>query len=338
MILITGGAGYIGTHTCSALHASSKPFLIIDDFSNSSPLILERLSQLCGYDVDYIEGNIKDAYLLNDIFQKYPITGVIHFAGSKYVGESVAKPIQYYHNNLTGLLTLLESMIMAGVKNLVFSSSASVYGEPQEVPLTEEALVHPINPYGRSKLMSEQILKDVALAHPDMRIACLRYFNPIGAHESALIGEVSRGIPNNLLPYILKVASKELAILKVFGDDYPTPDGTPLRDYIHVMDLAEAHVAALEYLEKAAQAIQIINLGTGRGISVLEIIRTFEKVNKVKIPYEIDQRRPGDAAQYWADPSKAEKVLHWKAKRSLDKMLIDSWSWHTKNSICLHFK
>ena len=337
-ILITGGAGYIGSHTLVELSSSGFEFIVYDNLSNSSKEALKRVEQIIGKTIEFIEGDIRDKRLLQKVFSKYNIDSVIHFAGLKAVGESVEKPLEYYDNNINGTLTLLEVMKEYNCKKIVFSSSATVYGDPKEVPITEEAQtgVGITNPYGRSKYFIEEMLKDLYISDNSWKIAILRYFNPIGAHESGLIGEDPNGIPNNLMPYISQVAVGKLKELQVFGDDYDTVDGTGVRDYIHVVDLANAHVKALEYLNNSTFDIKnlplICNLGTGKGYSVLEIVNAFKQVNGVKVPYKIVARRDGDIAICYANSKKANKLLNWEAVRGIEQMCKDSWNWQSKNS------
>lgn len=327
MILITGGAGYIGSHTCAVLAQANESFIILDNFSNTSHRAVSRLTSLLGEKPLCIEGDVRDTGLLDSLFKNHAITDVIHFAGSKYVGESIAKPLMYYDNNLPGLLSLLRAMEKAKVWNLVFSSSAGVYGSPKQNPVKEDFPMAPMSPYGHTKAMSEQILIDLKHQNPLWHFAALRYFNPIGAHESGKIGEEALGIPNNLLPYVTKVAIKELPHLNIFGGDYATPDGTPVRDYLHVMDLAEGHVSALRHIREHGSDMLTVNFGAGHGMSVLEIVASFEKVIGVSIPYKIMPRREGDSPECWADTQKAAQLLNWKAKRGLDQMLADAWQW-----------
>ncbi len=326
MILVTGGTGYIGSHTCVALAQAGHGIVILDNLSNSRVSVIDRLESLCGKRPQFIEGDIRDTSLLDRIFAGHPIRAVMHFAGLKAVGESVEKPLAYYDNNVHGTLQLLAAMRRAGVKTLVFSSSATVYGDPASVPIREDFPRSATNPYGRSKLIIEDILADLALAEPGWRIARLRYFNPAGAHESGLIGEDPQGIPNNLMPFVAQVAAGRREFLNVWGDDYPTPDGTGVRDYIHVVDLAEGHVAALDYLDQQG-GLFTVNLGTGQGYSVLDIVRAFEQASGRPIPYKITARRAGDIAQCWADPGLAHELLGWKAKRGLEQMCADAWRW-----------
>ena len=327
MILVTGGAGFIGSHTCAALAQAGLPFLILDNFSNSRRSVLERLARITGAPVPCVEGEVRDEALLARLFAQHPITGVIHFAAFKAVGESVREPLRYYDNNVAGTVALLRAMQVAGVRTLVFSSSATVYGEPASLPIREDFPLSATNPYGWSKLMMEQVLADVDAAEPGRwRIARLRYFNPVGAHESGLIGEDPQDVPNNLAPYVAQVAAGQRDALSVYGNDYPTPDGTGVRDYIHVCDLAEGHVAALRYL-RDHPGLLTLNLGTGRPASVLEMVRGFERASGRPVPYRIVPRRPGDVAACWADPSQAERLLGWRAERDLDAICTDAWRW-----------
>lgn len=330
-ILLTGGAGYIGSHTVVELLETGYKVIITDDFSNCSPKVIDQIERITGnrpicYAIDVANRDSLDA-----VFQRENIDAVIHFAGFKAVGESVQKPLKYYRNNLDTTLTLLETMARHGVRKFVFSSSATVYGVPETVPLTEDMPTSCSNPYGWTKWMIEQILRDAAVADSELSIVLLRYFNPIGAHESGLIGEMPQGIPNNLLPYVSGVAAGTLEKLHVFGNDYPTPDGTGVRDYIHVVDLAKGHLAALQYADEH-MGVEAINLGTGHGYSVLEIVNAFERANQVQVPYEINDRRPGDVAECYADTSKAERLLHWKAERDIEQMCRDAWRWQTNLS------
>lgn len=329
-ILITGGAGYIGSHTAVELLKNGEELVIVDNFSNSSPEVLEKIKKITGKDFKFYELDLLDEEKLDNVFKENKIEAVIHFAGLKAVGESVEKPIEYYHNNITGTLILLKTMKKYNCKKIVFSSSATVYGNPQKLPIAEDSPLSTTNPYGSTKLMIEQILQDVAVADKDFCIAILRYFNPIGAHESGLIGEVPNGIPNNIMPYIMKVAKGEYKELTIFGDDYPTKDGTGVRDYIHVVDLSKGHLKALDKIRKEA-GVKIYNLGTGNGYSVLELVKNFEKVNNVKVNYKIGPRRPGDIPACYANPRKAEKELGWKAEKGIEEMLKDSWNFVNKN-------
>ncbi len=335
-ILVTGGTGYIGSHAVVALSAAGYYPIIIDNLSNSKAAVLERIMAITGNRQPFYKTDLRDRTALDMVFQKHRVSAVIHFAGLKAVGESVVKPLCYYENNIEGTLALCSVMAAHGVKRLIFSSSATVYGDPLTVPIREDFPLAPTNPYGRSKLMIEMILQDLYGAEPAWQIALLRYFNPVGAHESGLIGEDPQGSPNNLMPYISQVAVGRRERLNVFGDDYPTPDGTGVRDYIHVMDLAEGHVAALQYMETVssvspAHAPLIINLGTGQGYSVLELLHTFEKVSCKTVPYSITDRRPGDIPTCYADRSLASSLLGWKAQRSLADMCADTWRWQSSN-------
>lgn len=329
-VLVTGGAGYIGSHCYVALIEAGWQPLILDNLSNASPAVIDRIERITGQKPGFIEGDVRDSALLDDIFSSHEITGVIHFAALKAVGESVSKPLEYYDNNVHGTLTLLATMRRAGVKTFVFSSSATVYGEPDLLPITEDFPRSAANPYGGSKLAVENILADLAHAEPDWRIARLRYFNPVGAHESGLIGEDPLGVPNNIVPLIARVAIGRLDQLSVYGGDYPTRDGTGLRDYIHVMDLAEGHLAALDYINRQP-GLLTVNLGTGRSVSVLELVAAFEQASGRKVPYRIVERRPGDVAECWADPTLAQQLLGWKAQHDLDRMCADSWRWQSMN-------
>ena len=327
MLLVTGGTGFIGSHTCVALFEAGRDLLILDNLSNSRADVADRLGTLCGQRPVLIQGDVRDAALLERVFADHPIGAVMHFAGLKAVGESIDQPLAYYDNNVRGTLELLAAMRRAGVQTLVFSSSATVYGDPARVPIREDFPRSATNPYGRAKLMIEDILADLHRAEPEWRIARLRYFNPVGAHESGLIGEDPQGIPNNLAPYIAQVAAGRREFLSVFGNDYPTPDGTGVRDYIHVMDLADGHVAALNYLEQNEGAPLTVNLGAGRGYSVLEMVAAFERASGRAVPYRFAPRRPGDIAQCWADPSLAHELLGWRAVRGLDTICTDAWRW-----------
>ena len=329
-ILVTGGAGYIGSHTVLELLNEGYQVVVVDNLVNSSDQSLLRVQQITGRKPIFYEFNVINKPALDEVFSRHNIDAVIHFAGLKAVGESVANPIRYYRNNLDSTLILCEVMAKHGVKNIVFSSSATVYGEPETVPITEDFPISAQNPYGQTKLFSEIILKDVNTADPEWNIALLRYFNPVGAHESGFIGEDPNGIPNNLMPYISQVAVGKLEQLAVFGDDYPTPDGTGVRDYIHVVDLARGHLKALEKLDENPGVVTY-NLGTGKGSSVLEMIQAFEEASGIKIPYKIAPRRPGDAASCYADATKAEKELGWKAEYDIKKMCEDAWRWQSNN-------
>ena len=329
-ILVTGGAGYIGTHTLVELLNRGHDVVVVDNYVNSHPESLDRVREITGKTFPFYEANVCDEAALDRIFDENRVDCVIHFAGLKAVGESCAKPLMYYRNNLDGMLSLISSMRKHDVKRFVFSSSATVYRSDAGMPVDEESPLGCINPYGWTKFMGEEILRDVAKAEPDWSVVLLRYFNPIGAHESGKIGEDPNGVPNNLMPYITQTALGRLKELHVFGNDYPTPDGTGVRDYIHVVDLAEGHVAAIEYARDHT-GCEAFNLGTGEGYSVLDIVHAFERVNHVKVPYEIAPRRAGDPPTVFAKVGKAERLLHWKAKRTLDQMCADSWRWQTQN-------
>ena len=330
-ILVTGGAGYIGSHTCVELLNSGYDVVVMDNLYNASEKALERVEQITGKKVTFYNVDMLDKEAMNQIFEKEKIDSVIHFAGYKAVGESVQKPLEYYHNNITGTLNLCDVMRNHGVKNIIFSSSATVYGDPAFIPITEECPKGKItNPYGQTKGMLEQILTDLNVSDPEWNVVLLRYFNPIGAHKSGLIGEDPKGIPNNLLPYIAQVAVGKLEKLGVFGDDYDTPDGTGVRDYIHVVDLARGHVKAIQKLEEEPK-VRIYNLGTGHGYSVLQVLHAFEKACGKTLPYEIKPRRAGDIATCYCDASKAYKEMGWKAERDLKKMCADSWNWQKNN-------
>ena len=329
-ILVTGGAGFIGSHTCVELLEAGYEVVIVDNFSNSKPEALNRIKKITGKDFAFYEADLLDLEALEKIFEENKIDAVIHFAGLKAVGESVQKPVEYYHNNITGTLMLIKAMRKYGCKKIVFSSSATVYGPVNKAPYTEDMPTSATNPYGYTKVMIEQILRDVYVSDNDWSVSLLRYFNPIGAHKSGLIGEDPNGIPNNLLPYICQVAVGKLEKLGVFGDDYDTPDGTGVRDYIHVVDLALGHVKAIEKLQENP-GLKIYNLGTGHGYSVLDIVKNFEAASGVHIPYEIKPRRAGDIATCYCDASKAYKEMGWKAERDLKKMCADSWNWQKNN-------
>ncbi len=329
-ILVTGGAGYIGSHTCIELLNNNYDVVVIDNLCNSSKESLNRVKTITGKEVTFYEQNILDESALANIFSEHDIDAVIHFAGLKAVGESVEKPLEYYQTNLTGTLVLFKVMRDFNVKNFVFSSSATVYGDPHTVPITEEFPLSATNPYGRSKLIIEEISHDLFVADSSWNIALLRYFNPVGAHKSGLIGEDPNGIPNNLIPYISQVAIGKREILSVFGGDYDTPDGTGVRDYIHVVDLARGHIKALEKLT-SKPGLVIYNLGTGQGYSVLEMIRAIENASHRKVPYQIVARRPGDIATCFADPAFALQEIGWKAEYGLDEMAEDTWRWQSKN-------
>ena len=330
MILVTGGTGYIGSHTVVELLAAGKDVLILDNYANSSPKVLERIAKISGRAPAFREGDIRDADGLRALFAAHRIEAVIHFAGLKAVGESVEQPLTYYDNNVNGTLRLLQAMRQAGVRRLVFSSSATVYGDPHHVPIREDFPLQATNPYGRSKLMVEEMLRDLQRAEADWQIAILRYFNPVGAHPSGLIGENPNGIPNNLMPFVAQVAVGKRAQLSVFGNDYPTPDGTGVRDYIHVVDLAQGHLAALAALARSGQSLTV-NLGTGQGYSVLDMVRAFEAAGGRPVPYQIVARRAGDIATCYADPQLAGELLGWQARRGIGEMCADAWRWQSKN-------
>ena len=330
-ILVTGGAGYIGSHTCVELLAAGYEVLVVDNFSNSKPEALRRVEEIAGRKLGaFYRADIRDKAALREIFKAHAIDAVIHFAALKAVGESVAKPLMYYDNNIAGTVALAEVMAEAGVKSLVFSSSATVYGDPASVPIREDFPTGPTNPYGRTKWMMEFVLSDLAAADPEWRVALLRYFNPVGAHASGRIGEDPNGLPNNLMPYVSQVAVGRLPQLRVFGGDYPTPDGTGVRDYIHVVDLAVGHVAAVRRLTERP-GVLTVNLRTGRGYSVIEVVKAFEKASGRPVPYEIVARRPGDVAQCYAEPGLAERELGWRAERGIDEMCADAWRWQRSN-------
>ncbi|WXL27263.1 UDP-glucose 4-epimerase GalE [Ectopseudomonas mendocina] len=330
-VLVTGGAGYIGSHTVLALLEAGYEVVVLDSLCNSSVESLRRIESISGCSLDFVEGDIRNRALLDKLFTEHRISCVLHFAGLKAVGQSVREPLAYYENNVSGTITLCQAMAAAGVFTLVFSSSATVYGEPKQMPIREDFPTGtPTNPYGRSKLMVEEVLGDLANSDARWSIALLRYFNPVGAHDSGLIGEDPEGIPNNLLPFIAQVAVGKLSELAIFGGDYPTSDGTGVRDYIHVVDLADGHLKALQVIT-GRQGVHIWNLGTGNGYSVLQMLRAFEVACGKTLPYRIAPRRSGDIAECWADSSKAERELGWKAKRSLAQMMEDTWRWQSRN-------
>lgn len=331
-ILITGGTGFIGSHACVSLAQAGHELVILDNLCNSRADVIDRLASICDKRPAFIQGDVRDAATLNQVFAEHPISAVVHFAGLKAVGESSEKPLEYYDNNVTGTLQLLAAMNRAAVKILVFSSSATVYGDPASVPIREDFPRSATNPYGRSKLIVEDILADLHKADSQWRIARLRYFNPVGAHESGLIGETPQGTPNNLMPYVAQVATGQREYLNVWGNDYPTPDGTGVRDYIHVCDLAEGHVAALNYLYQKG-GLLTVNLGTGHGYSVLDMVKAFEKASGHPVPYKFARRREGDSAKSWADPSLAKKLLGWQARRGLEEMCADAWRWQQQSSL-----
>jgi UDP-glucose 4-epimerase len=330
VVLLTGATGYIASHTWLALLAAGFEVVGVDDFSNSSPEVLARLRTLAGSEPVFERASVCDATAIEALLQRHRIAACVHFAAFKAVGESTAQPLAYYANNLGGLLTVCSAMQRHGVKRFVFSSSATVYGQPERLPLAESAALSATNPYGQTKLMGEQILRDLGASDPEWQTACLRYFNPVGAHDSGLIGEDPRGVPNNLMPYVAQVAVGRRERLAVFGRDYPTPDGTGVRDYIHVSDLAEGHVAALQRLF-AAPGSYTVNLGTGRGHSVLEVVAAYSRASGREVPYDIHPRRPGDVAACWADPALAQSLLGWSAQRDLARMCEDSWRWQSMN-------
>jgi UDP-glucose 4-epimerase len=329
-ILITGGSGYIGSHTCLELLNAGYDIVVIDNLANSHSEALRRVKEWTGKDFNFYQIDLLDQEALESVFEQHDFEAVIHFAGLKSVGESVREPLRYYRNNVVGTIRLLETMQKYNVYRLVFSSSATVYGNPETVPINEQAPTKAMNPYGRTKLMTEEILQDLHAADPQWSIAILRYFNPIGAHVSGLIGEDPQGIPNNLVPYLTQVMVGKLERLPIYGNDYPTHDGTGVRDYIHVVDLARGHLAALEKV-KQSSGIDIYNLGTGRGYSVLEMVAAFEKITGRKIPYIFKDRRPGDAAVCYADPSKAKQELNWVAEFGIEEMCLDAWRWQVNN-------
>jgi len=329
-VLLTGATGYIASHTWLALLAAGYQVVGVDDFSNSSPEVLNRLRELSGQEPVFERANVCDAAATEDIFQRHRIDATVHFAAFKAVGESTTQPLAYYANNLGGLLNVCAAMQRHAVHRFVFSSSATVYGNPEHLPLREDAAVSATNPYGQTKLIGEQILRDLGAANAQWQTACLRYFNPVGAHESGRIGEDPRGVPNNLMPYVAQVAVGRLKQLSVFGNDYPTPDGTGVRDYIHVVDLAEGHVAALRRLFDAAGSFTV-NLGTGRGNSVLELVAAYAAASGHEVPYQVMPRRPGDIAACYADPTAARELLGWSARHDLARMCADSWRWQSTN-------
>ncbi|MDP0563633.1 MAG: UDP-glucose 4-epimerase GalE [Candidatus Endonucleobacter sp. (ex Gigantidas childressi)] len=330
-ILVTGGTGYIGSHTCIELLAAGHNIVLLDNLSNSSPEVINRVENITHMVTPFVEGDIRDRHLLDKLFRTHSFDAVVHFAGQKSVEESCAMPLKYYENNINGSITLFQVMAEHSVKRIVFSSSATVYGAPHELPIKEDFPLHATSPYGHSKLVIENILRELYKFDNDWDIALLRYFNPVGAHPSGIIGEDPNDIPNNLMPYISKVAIGKLAYLKVFGDDYPTRDGTGIRDYIHVIDLARGHVKALEKLNSRQGGCHVWNFGVGKGFSVLEMIKAFEAASGRKIPYEIAGRRSGDVAACYADSGKAERELGWKAEYNLDVIMTDVWRWQSKN-------
>ncbi|MGB3960860.1 MAG: UDP-glucose 4-epimerase GalE [Sulfurimonas sp.] len=330
MVLVTGGAGYIGSHTCIALHEAGFDFVVFDNLSNASQESLYRVQKIIESPVAFVEGDIRDKEALRRVFTQYDIDAVIHFAGLKAVGESVQQPLEYYDNNINGTIVLAQVMQEFGCKNIVFSSSATVYGDPHTTPIKEDFPLSATNPYGRTKLFIEEILRDIFVSDASWKIVLLRYFNPVGAHKSGLIGEDPNGIPNNLMPFIAQTAVKKRDYLSVFGDDYDTVDGTGVRDYIHVVDLAMGHVKALEKIS-SIQEVLTVNLGTGKGYSVLEMVRAFEKASGKDVPYKIAPRRTGDVAKCFADPSYALETLGWSAQKGIQEMCEDSWRWQSQN-------
>jgi UDP-glucose 4-epimerase len=328
-ILITGGTGFIGSHTVVTLAEAGQPVVILDNLCNSSPKVLDRLATLGASPVEFVKGDIRDSNVLNDLFERHNFAGVIHFAGLKAVGESVAQPLRYLENNVSGTINLLQAMDRANVRKIVFSSSATVYGDPSVVPIPETAPLTATSPYGRTKLMCEDALRELHAADPRWSVAILRYFNPVGAHESGLLGEAPNGIPNNLMPYITQVAFGQREYLQIFGNDYKTPDGTGVRDYLHVTDLAAGHLAALYALNEPK--LLTVNLGTGQGVSVQDMVDTFARVNGVPIPYKVVPRRPGDVAITLADPQQAKIQLNWTAQHNLARMCADAWRWQSMN-------
>jgi UDP-glucose 4-epimerase len=328
--LITGGAGYIGSHTAVELLDAGHHVVIVDNLCNSNVKLLERLEHIAGKNFSFVQADVRDSKAMDSVFQQHAIDGVIHFAGLKAVGESVAQPLRYFDNNLNSTITLLQAMDRASVRRIVFSSSATVYGDPEEVPITESSMLKATNPYGRTKLMCEEVLRDLQASDPRWHIAILRYFNPVGAHVSGIIGDQPNGIPNNLMPFMTQVAVGKRKFLSIFGNDYPTPDGTGIRDYIHVVDLALGHLAALRYLQNKQAGITV-NLGTGKGVSVKEMADTFAQVTGVPLPYQFVARRPGDVAACYADTRLAEQALGWKAELGLERICADAWRWQSQN-------
>jgi UDP-glucose 4-epimerase len=331
-ILVTGGAGYIGSHTCVLLLEAGYEVVVVDNLSNSSIESLRRVEKITDKFIRFYKADITDAKALESVFSEHKFSAVVHFAGLKAVGESSEKPLNYYQENVYGSLNLLKVMQKFDCKRIVFSSSATVYGDPASVPITEDFPISATNPYGRTKLFVEEIMRDQAVADKDWQIVLLRYFNPVGAHKGGTIGEDPLGIPNNLMPFVSQVAVGKRAELSVFGDDYATPDGTGVRDYIHVVDLSDAHVKAIQKI-KALKGVTTLNLGTGKGYSVLDMVKAFEKGSGKKVPYKIVARRPGDIAECWADPNKAESVIGWKASRGLEEMIEDTWRWQSENPL-----
>ncbi|CAM5524627.1 UDP-glucose 4-epimerase GalE [Eoetvoesiella caeni] len=331
-ILVTGGAGYIGSHAIVALQQAGYHTIILDNLCNSMASVIERIERITGMRPQFIQEDVRDAHTLDSIFAQHPIHAVMHFAGLKAVGESTQMPLAYYDNNVNGSVQLLGAMQRANVRNFIFSSSATVYGDPAELPIPESHPRSATNPYGHTKLVVEDILENLYESEPGWRIARLRYFNPVGAHPSGLIGESPQGIPNNLMPYVAQVATGKREKLQVFGNDYNTPDGTGVRDYIHVTDLVEGHLAALRHCEHATQDLLTVNLGTGKGYSVLEMIQAFEKASGKPVTYEVAARRPGDIAACWADATLAQRILNWKANKGIDEMCADAWRWESRGT------
>ncbi len=331
-VLLTGGTGYIGSHTCVELINAGYETVLFDNLCNSSPVVVDRIEEITGKQPPFIEGDVRDRAMLDRVFDEHPIDAVIHFAGLKAVGDSVSRPLDYYLNNVCGSTTLFDAMQAHGVRRIVFSSSATVYGMATDMPLTETSPTGPVNPYGHTKLIVEQMLHDMARTDPRWRVLCLRYFNPVGAHDSGMIGEDPGDTPNNLMPYVAQVAIGRLPRLRVFGNDYPTPDGTGVRDYIHVSDLSTGHVAAItRLLDDAPVAYSVVNLGTGRGHSVLEVVRAFEQASGRTVPYDIVEQRAGDVAVSYADPTLAARCMNWRAERDLERMCLDAWRWQSAN-------
>lgn len=329
-ILVTGGTGFIGSHTTVALLQAGYQVVIVDNLCNSQPMVLDAIQNITGMHPVFLQGDVRDMAMLTDVFARYPIAAVLHFAGLKAVGESTAQPLDYYDNNVHGTVSLLRAMRQADVRTVVFSSSATVYGDPQHLPLTEDHPRQATNPYGHTKLVTEDILQNLFDSESGWRIARLRYFNPVGAHPSGLMGELPQGVPNNLMPFVAQVASGQRDHVQVFGDDYDTPDGTGVRDYIHVMDLAMGHVRALEYCQCAGSPeLLTVNLGTGVGYSVLDMIRAFEQASGKPIPYQVTARRPGDIAACWADTAQAQQLLGWRASQTIQEMCNDAWRWQS---------
>jgi UDP-glucose 4-epimerase len=329
-VLLTGATGYIASHTWLALHEAGYEVVGVDNFVNSSPAVLDRLARLLGHAPRFERADVRDGHALRGVFERAKPDAVVHFAALKAVGESVEKPLEYYDNNIGGLINVCRTMREHGCRRMVFSSSATVYGKPERLPITEDCALSATNPYGSTKLIGETILRDVGVADKQWQTACLRYFNPVGAHESALIGEDPRGIPNNLMPYVSQVAVGRRPFLQVFGNDYATHDGTGVRDYIHVVDLAEGHVAALRRLFEQAGSLTV-NLGTGQGYSVLDVVKAFERASGKPVPYQFAPRRPGDVDSVYADPALAQRLLGWRATRTMDDMCADTWRWQSRN-------